>query len=308
MNPNNFGVEGHYRFEKFKTDHEGVEIPGSRQVVLDWFPNLITNSGLDAIGIDANGFGYCDIGSGSTPPTVNDTALASHIAGVAWDGGTPSVAGIQSSSPFFGWRRTTFRFPAGVGTGNISEVGVRRDSSSALSSRALILDPSSNPTTISKQADESLDVIYELRMYPPTADASGTVDFGNGLICDWTSRAANVTNINRWAPASQRGFTISPNSALAYTGPLGLITGQPSGTADLLSSITKAAYTPGSYKLQFAISASLSQGNVTGGINSIFITGGTGFQPDYQIEFDPKIPKDGTKTFTLQFEISWERK
>ncbi len=85
----------------------------------------------------------CMVGSGNAAPAETDTALQARAS--------TSNINVQSNnsnvSPRYGWRRRTFRFAAGAAAGNLSEVGVGW-TTTAVFSRALILDGSGNPTTI----------------------------------------------------------------------------------------------------------------------------------------------------------------
>lgn len=296
-------VIGFYKFETFKVDAEGDEIEGTRRLAVDWFPNLILEGGLERMGESADYMQACRVGAGSTPPTINDTTLDSQVATTTGISG--NVAGAQSVEPYFGWRRRTYRFPEGSAAGNLSEVGVGWGSGGLLFSRALISDPGGAPTTISVGTDETLDVTYELRMYTPVGDLTGTVNIA-GVNHAWVSRAGSVTNSAQWSPGPT-GSVVGPVTGTALTGPIGPVTGGPSGATSSLS-LVRGSYAPNSRKISTTLTAGLTQGNLAGGIRSILLQGGVGRVGTYQIEFDPPIPKDATKLFSLTFEISWARK
>lgn len=291
------GVEGWFKIEAYR---EGV--PDSRRVVADWFPNLILDAGLERMGANTGYIAACRVGAGSTPVSPLDNALVSLVASTTSQVG--GAAGAQSSAPYFGWRRNTYRFAEGAAAGNLSEVGVGWGAT-ALFSRALILDSAGNPTTITVLPDETLDVTYELRTYPPAVDSSGTVVMG-GVTYNWVARAASVTNSDIWAQAST-GSLIYPYSSFGHSGSMGPITGIPSGTSAPLTTV-RGGYASNSKKIAITVSAPLNQGNVAGGIRSIRSLGGSSGLGAYQIEFDPVIPKDATKVFSLTFEIAWERR
>lgn len=295
-------IEGRYKLETFKSDSSGRELPGSRRTVAPWFKNLITDAGLERMGATPDWMQYCRVGSGSTPPTVADTTLASLVASTS----TPvsNVSGAQPSAPYFGWSRKTFQFAEGVAAGNLSEVGVGWFTGNSLFSRALILDPGGNPTTISVGSDELLEVTYEIRIFVPATDNTGVVNI-SGVDYSWTARAANATNSIYWS-ASTNGAFVNQTTATAYTGTIGPVTGSPSGTGSGLS-LSRGSYSSGSKKIAMTIKASLTQGNVVGGIKSIGTNGGTGFLGSYQLEFDPVIPKTNTQVFSLTYEVAWDR-
>lgn len=301
-------VAGLFKIEAFRADVEGNEIPGSRRVAADWFPNLITDNGLNLIGSSSTWLTWCQVGSGSTPPVALDTALVSRIAGTSTRDIT--AFGAQSAAPYFAWRRNTYRFAEGVAAGNIAEVGVGAATTGNLLSRALILDGSGNPTTIQVLADETLDVTYEFRYYPPTVDWIGSVTLA-GIDHAVLGRAANVTSGSDsagWVVNPQGSTSTFPGAAawmLAFNGGLGLITSSPSGAQSGASATSDASYSAGSHQRSGTVTWGLSSGNLSGGVGSVLIKHGVGA---YQFGFTPPIPKDATKILTLTFRHSWARR
>ncbi len=300
-------VCGYYKIEAFKADDNGAEIPGTRRVVADWFPNLITDNGLNLIGSSSDWLLYCQVGSGSTPPVNADTALASKITDT--QAKSSNTAGAQSSAPYFFWRRNVYRFATGAAAGNISEVGVGASATGNLLSRALILDSGGSPTTITVLSDETLDVSYEFRYYAPTADWSGSVTLGS-VSYSVTGRASNVAtqsnstgwNISTEGNSSAVGAT---TSCIAYNGTIGSIASLPSGTSGASSSASSSAYSAGSHVRDSTVEWALSSGNLSGGITAAAFKLGVGF---YQFGFTPAIPKDSTKVLSLVVRHSWARR
>ena len=142
---------------------------GQTRVVADWFCNLILDAGLNRLGTG----GIIDrisVGSGNSTPTAGQTALDTLVATTttAVGGGVNSYDSVGNTYAF---SRSTYRFATGVATGNLTEVGAGW--SGGLFSRALIKDGGGVPTTVTILSDETLDVIYELRVYVP-ADVVGT--------------------------------------------------------------------------------------------------------------------------------------
>lgn len=252
------------------------------------------------MGENADYASWCQVGSGSTAPVATQSALVNRIAGT--NTVQDATTGAQSSAPYYGWARRTYRFAQGVAAGNLSEVGVGWATSGSLFSRALILDGGGSPTTITVLSDEVLDVTYELRRYPGTVDLTGTVVLG-GVTHNWVSRALAVTSPLRWAAFSNQRLT----QATAYSGDIGAVTASaPAGTASSLS-ITALAYGAGSLVRSVEVTASLDQGNLAGGVRSVGVTSSSG-AGGYQIRFDPAIPKDNTKVLTLTIRHSWARR
>lgn len=267
------------------------------------FPNIITDQGLDMMGNNTGWMGSCQVGSGNATPTAADTSLQTWVAGVSSI--QSSNTSVQVSvSPYYVSRVNVYRFGTGVAAGNLSEVGVGWGSSgSVLYSRALIVDGSGTPTTITVLSDEVLDVTYEWRTYPPLVDVTGTVD---GY--DYTLRAANINQYKTgvgpgWGSVLDRGSAASFSSFGngSYTGAIGAITTGPSGTATSAST-SNLSYTPGTLVRRGQLSWGLGS---TNSVQSIRFSMGCGM---YQIGFSPTIPKNGTNNLIIVVEHSWARR
>ncbi len=315
------GVGGFYKIEAAKRYRSGREMPGSRRVLADWWPNLITDFGLNYMGANSGYLNWIRVGTGSSTPSVNDTQLGNQVAGTNND--ISSTFGGTSSSPFYARRTRTHRFNEGQAAGNLSEVGVGpSQSGSDLYSRSLILDGSGNPTTIPVASDEFLDVTYEQRIYVPEVDIEGAVDIG-GVMYDYIGRAAgaNVRTSSTASSSTENAWYMhdagSPAGALriwghgrVFTGDIGPINGEPSGTSVATSDTgAAAAYSNNSFQRGYHLNLGLLQGNI-GGIRSLRMRFGWGC---WQIGFyrqsngDP-IPKNDTNILTLSFYHSWGRR
>jgi hypothetical protein len=293
-------VAGYYKIEAVKLDKDGNEV--SRRVVADWFPNLITNQGLNRMGNNIDYLSRCSVGDGSTAPVFTDTGLSSFIASTATI--TSNTTGTLATSPYYTSANLTFRFAEGVATGNLAEVGVGWSASDGfLFSRALILDGGGSPTTITILSDETLDVSYEFRFYPKLIDDIGTVVFtGNiGGSYDFIFRAASVGTSN-WSLTSTRR-TMASVSGFIYPGDIGAITGIPSGSSEAAVPAA-SAYVEDSLEREYTISRSLIQGNLVGGIRSGAWLIGPG---RYQLQFDPAIPKTSSDLLSFVIKQSWGR-
>lgn len=297
-------ISGWFKLVAIKPD-------GSKRILADWFPNLITNGGLDRYGAYNDWLYYCQVGSGSTPPTVNDTQLESKIA--ATNTAAAMVGGVMPSSPYYAYRTNTYRFAQGVAAGNISEVGIGWTATGTLYSRALILDGAGQPTTLTILSDETLDVVYQNRHYAPETDVTGQITL-RGTVHDWVSRASKVTtgSVNCWeignisylynaVSAAENGYYWND----IYTGAIGAITLGPGGTRISDCGISTTVYTPGTYYLNYKLTAGLTYGNNALGIGAIFVTIGIGA---YQIGFTPNIMKTSSDILELNCRHSWARK
>lgn len=288
---------------------EAVKLDGTRRPLTGWFPNLITDAGLNRIGTGSY-INACHVGTNNTAPANANTSLAGYLAGT-----TTVVAdtnGAQSAAPYYGWRRKTFRFGIGAAAGNLSEVGVAtaaaNGGSTILFSRALILDEFGDPTTITVLSDEILDVTYECRLYPMLTDVTqtGVTITGSGTH-DITTRAAIVTSSASWARYIGNVASFDPEGGTtlsARNGTLGAITGGPSGTGGGSSACYNAAYGNNNLYRDGGANFTLSQGNMAGGISAVQFYTSLG---SYQVGFSPAIDKTATKTLNLIFRISWAR-
>lgn len=297
------GFAGLYKIEAIRPN-------GKRRMLADWFPNLITDVGLDDIGY-ATGtqLSACVVGTGGATPTNSDTALQAQIASTTTV--QSNTSGSQPSAPYYGWRTRVYRFAVGAAAGNLAEVGIKTNTGGGkLFSRALILDGGGSPTTITVLSDEILDVTYQLRLYPLLTDITGTIDIG-GTDYDFTARAANVDD-GPFAPDSALYAGLGGPSATectVFTGAIGAITGNPSGSSAAGATQVQAAYTPNSLFRDATFSFGLNNGNVSGGFLSVLVTLGFGVNMGrMQVEFDAPVPKDNTKVMSLTFRHSWARK
>lgn len=310
------GVCGRFKLEAKKLDVDGNVV--SSRLLADWFDNLITDQGLNYMGATGGWLSSCQVGTGTAAPAVTDTALAAYLAGTNTFVGSSSV-GAAGSAPYYAYVRITYRFGTGVAAGNLSEVGIGLTTTTGnLYSRALILDGGGSPTTITVLADEVLDVTYEHRTYPPTADVVGNITI-SGVNYSYVLRASSVTNPNTIAGAEDgwgqpgnetiAGFhgsgaeITAAGYQFAYSGGIGTVVQSPSGLSDAATSVSSTAYSNNSLVREGKLSWGLSDGNL-GGVKSVRYS----FKwCTYQIEFTPAIPKDGTKILELTFQHAWTR-
>jgi len=280
------------------------------RVLADWFPNLITNNGLNLINVGSgNMTRYCYVGSGSTAPTVNDSGLQNKVATKEGELYLSSYS-AKTTEPYYGYATRSWTFAPGEVLGNLSEVGCGKDALGVnIFSRSLITDALGNPITITVLADDYLTVIYELRCYPPLTDSVSTVNIA-GVETECTVRAADVVLGYRW------GFYLAGNYDTAaygyytvvtvHNGVLGNITGSPTLSLGAVEqSAPTDVYTQGSYFRDGVVNLSLTQGNSAEGISAILIPTWLG---SFQIGFNPPIVKDNTRTLRLTYRVSWGRK
>lgn len=293
------GLQGYYRLTAHKLD-------GSSRVVADWFPNLVLDNGLNLIGTQSNILAGAYVGTGNSAPNAAQNALDSALPG--------AFAGVQTQDVGsdvpggYCWSRTTFRFPLGQAAGNLSEVGVGIAAGN-LFSRALILNGSGTPTTVTVLADEILDVTYEARLYWPSADATGPITIPGVGTSTFTVRPYNV---GAWRPGFLLGG-IGGNQTMFGWGwsdvtDMGATTDTAFGNGtprDNTATWTWSAYTPGSFartgQSEFPI------GGAGQPFNGVMIYNGVSSFA-FKCLYGAPIPKTSANRLRLSFEFTWARR
>lgn len=292
----NVQMQGRFTLTAHKLD-------GSSRVVADWFDNLILDNGLNRIPSSGGMLQVCSVGSGTAAPAAGQSQLSNLVASTSTI--QQQVNGNELVSGY-GWRRSTYRFPQGVATGNLSEVGVG-SSSTDLFSRALILDGSGNPTTVTVLADEFLDVTYELRLYWPTTDVTGNITI-NGVSTAFVMRAAAVSAWNPTYLANTFGGGGNFQAAAYAAGStLGTIEQIPSGGSNGGSSGTTrvGSYVNNSFSRSFRLEFGLNA--VTQPIGALWLFTGDNSM-NFQCSFSPAIPKSNQNELNLDVLLSWSRR
>lgn len=281
------------------------------------FDNLITLQGLDQIGNPpvfntSSGIPFinthCGVGTGTTAPSTADTVLESPLAMY------PSTAGsnvescsssyVAASGPDPAYYRAiwTYTFPAGAAAGNLSEVGVGGTLSGSttpiLFSRALIVDGSGVPTTITVLSDEILVVTYELRLYIDQTDTAYSF-FINTTSYSGTLRRALLTTPPVGMNVAMTAALSKPSQGL-YTGSIGPVTGNPSGLVVNVAATQPTTYTNGTHYNDFRATYAVGVG--TGNIAAVMNSGVHG---SWQFSISPAIPKTSSISLQLNWRQSW---
>lgn len=278
------------------------------------FKNLILNSGIDHyLSNNIYIMGGCKLGSSSVEPQVTDTTMT----GILGTSTTLQASGNAASNttvlPYYTSYYWTYRFIEGVATGNIAQVAMLCNTINALFSLALVKDGNGTPITITKLADEVLDVTYTLRVYAPELDVTGTT----------TISGVDYTYIVRPSKVGYWRLDYLPRDvyiAEARTGLLGDQLGVPTGSfypalPSQASTQTFNTYVVGTHTRTVTIFWDLNNGNLSGGIRSVYLGFGPGgYNPVlyYQVEYTAvtpvngltTIPKDATKRLTLKYQFT----
>lgn len=277
------------------------------------FDNLILNQGLDRFATeDASGlYRYFYLGTGNTPPAVTDTQLTSIVPGSGnfqrseWPvvhGGSPDyynallISGISTVGQF--------------GNANLSEIGIGGSAPDALFSKELIRDAVGDPTVFPIQDDEQLLASYELRMFPPLADAHFTVDVSGTR--DVTVRPVGVNRTSRtatqggWSLSTSAQVNGSASAAAFFTGDLnGYTEIAPQGTVvSGTGTMSLSPYVPGSYKRDYRIQFASNQ-SVSNSLRTHLCNTGFG---SFQVQYDPPLQKTDQQSMYLDYEFAWARR
>lgn len=181
------------------------------------FRNIVTNGGLDYIcGSDNRNNQNIStinqrvaVGTGATPPTVNDTQLEAEIARTGNNGGFSDQITFEGAGDlrlYNGIRRTRV-FTESEANGNLTELGMF-DAGGVMWNRQLFRDELGNPTTIVKTPEDQLRITYEYRVYPPFDDEIYEVNV-NGTPTQVTMRALRVSTTNGWGYATTNGGQVN---------------------------------------------------------------------------------------------------
>ena len=278
--------------------------------LMDSNPNLLTNLGLNsfATGNYAPNPGYIHLGTGTTPPNVNDTALVNYGTNIGTSPHYPNQArSIQSASPYFCTFSTIWKSAIGGATGVWTELGVSNQAATGnLSSRALFLDSGGNPASFPVLADEQLEVTYQLRFYMPESDAVASIMMGAGSH-DTTTRSAYVTQLNKtvgWWPSWMPFVSERPDGNVAYTGAIGAITSFPGGSyLGEANSYTADAYGHNNFYRDF--NYTFNAGTATGAIRSLLTQTPLSC---FQTEYDPVLNKVAAELIVFKQRVSWARR
>lgn len=310
------GMKGFYRVQVLDKDRNVKQDT-------DWFPNLITDRGLDYFCSLTNELNSrpgqclyrCTVGTGSAAPVPGDLHLAGTILGtVVVPSGT---SGVWVSTPeyYVKWD-CTYEFPLGSVVGNVAEIGVGPSNfvTSApyddLTSRALVVDGGGSPVAITVLADEILRVFYELRCYcDMAADSSYNIDI-SGVSYAIVQRPAELgmdgLRMNNPCFVSNTGGNYTDTAALYSTQTLGAKTARPASTGGSVNfnGTGLGTYALGQHYRDLILGVGTTQGNFAGGIGSCVFGN---FNGKWQMSFTPKIPKDNLKILTLNFRQTFVR-
>lgn len=290
------------------------------------FKNLITDAGLNYLGTGAisSAVNFIGVGTSGTAPANSDTALGAEILPRSAGGGDADVYGYVAGPPAYFYRRISRAFTETQANGNLTEFGVFDGSAGGtLWARQLFKDGLGNPTTITKTNQDQLKISYEIRVYPPTVDASGTQAVTGVGNVDWVSRAANLGGgASGWdhfmgSGGGPFGAWTNNGALLLDSQTLGTTAGTPTGASQFAgrSSATVAAYVSGNKYREVEYAWDPAAGTLTGGsvIHTVCFTSAMGVGTAmYQtrLAINPggaTIAKSNLQRLKLTLRYPWDR-
>src|SRR5690606_12130435 len=187
------GCSGHFK------DLEVLDRDGNVKRTIRGPKNLITDIGLNRLNANNDGdvYSFCRVGTGNSTPLPTDTNLDNQVASAGQALASYSQ-GVNIDEGYM-WCRIVWTFDLGAVVANVSELATGWSASgNSIFSRALVLDPEGNPTSITVLEDEQLRVTWEHRRYWQASPSTGTiVNEGNkGGSYNWEIRPARVP---QWA-------------------------------------------------------------------------------------------------------------
>lgn len=305
----NLGISGELRCVVTKADGTVKKDTGFNK-------NLILNSGLDFFGgsIGSSFMLGCVIGTGVSQPVPTQTKLDTPIAMEVSQGAAQKSRGfVDDGSGLWKFSDTkTYRF-TGLNNVNVTELGLVSSGSLAnhnLVTRALIRDSEGEATSITVQADETLDIYYRVHKVVDIRDKSFVVNLIDGV---GVETPYNVT-IRPTAIGSAKWDVdapfINPSNGISYPLTTDLVanTAYPSGGTQAREKSAFAPYVAGSYKRLLRTNYDLDTANIA--IRSIYIMGLGAFP--FQVRFgrvsdDAPLTKTNKDTLYIPIEFSWGR-
>lgn len=298
------GVYGIKVLRNAGTDKERLEDFGeSKNMLLDGFFDRFASGNLDP------SKWYFFVGSGTTPAVATQTQLVNKIGDFKYANALKND-NVKVGSDYIASSTGEGKWELGDIVGNISEVGVRMGDriGDTVDSRALIVDDQGNPTTITVTAEDKLEISYTLKCVIPIEQHVSVTDIG-GVQTTCTLERLAVLDSGR----NGIGSVIELSEKLYITGTK-TVTNNPESTSTsgfvningTGLTLTGSNLGIGSRKQTFKLSTAI--GNLGGGG-----IGGVGITQEYYsfhhsvVRFDPQIPKDSTKTLTLNFDFTLAR-
>lgn len=320
----------------FALDQHGRRIWGGH-----WAPNLITNTGMDALVTqpvrsyttfstqDQTWRQYLHIGTGSTEPANSDASLDSEVQEGNSDGGFSEV--YTHNDPDGGEITAEYQVTRVItlaNNQNLTEYGFSSTSGGSLNIRELFRDGVGDPITISITAGKKIRVDHKLVVTLPWGAQSESFDILEYDISDSLIATHNMTADCLFVAVDAGDRPKLFMTALPYIHTsggtlikqIGVFTSAPSTSptvaanpGDHTNNVTAATYTPGSHTLTMSYVFTEAQvvGTIYGYVLKIASSSGQNDHDEqgYRVAFNTPatFTKADTHTLELAVELSWAR-
>lgn len=293
----NIGISGHFHLVLRKAS-------GEVKQELE-FDNLITDNGLRAIITGNFGTSNAHVGTGTATPTFSDVKLANPLAQTNAGSNTGVTYRSRTEPPFWTQMSIKRTFAPGVGTGILTEIGMAPSADlNLVHTRTLIKDANGNPTSITKLADDFLDVTYTIRTAIPNADVPFSFQLNGETITGFIRPLGlSDTSSVKWQPATRLlSLNTWSGGIYPYTGVLPAIHGSvsPAGQLSNPSEITTVNDTV-NLRRRYTCTWNPDKGNMN--IKSLVTYESHATeQCRYGIQFDTPIVKTASQRFRFMFD------
>lgn len=289
-----------------------IGLPNSpARIDTGWLGGMVTNFGLANFATENLDYlDSCALSASFAPLDANDYRLRNIIA---WSNNvTEEIAGTKPGPFYYGWRRKTFKFDVGVGPCSVYKVGII-----AFTNNNRIIDYANyfsvellapyGEEPLEVLANETVTVVYELRIYPYLDDLVRILPVEHNTTGDQvinvTMRAARVGDSTIWTPTGKPIKPLVLERNYVSDGPIGSKTTFPGGVPITVESIEKL---PSPQDGIYPWRAQWSQTGIHFPSNGVsagyFEVPGIGA---YQLGFDPKFYTDDEASRILKLEYSF---
>lgn len=294
------GVYGIKVLRNAGTDKEHLEDFGeSPNMLLDGFFERFASGG----GALKTNEWIMFVGSGTTPVEGTQTQLVSQVGSYDYMPVT-SNDNVKVDEDYILSSTGVAEWAIGAIVGNISEVGVKIGpvSGSTVDSRALIVDSQGSLTTITVTAEDKLVISYTLKYIIPIQPHISVINFA-GVQTTCTLETINALSNYIW---NFQPALANFGANLNYSGTQELVNNPGLGATSSfkVSSISVTYSNPSTGVRRVSFFASTGSCNEPLGLKYLATSGST--SSSYMalgIHFDPPIPKDATKTLTLNLDF-----
>ncbi|MCT8857539.1 hypothetical protein K5M76_09590 [Shewanella xiamenensis] len=272
------------------------------------FDNLILNNAFSNSNVSE--LSVCAVGSGTTAPSVTDTALVSQVGSLSGIGTGAAVTTTWEGTLATVGRKNTYSFTAGAIVGNISEVAIYSAIVSRIAVRTLVKDLNGNPTTITLTAGDQLSVEYTLFVKIETRPPAQTLNI-NGV--DYSVKTiigfpeAYASTISKIGPSNypfvnsvSDGVSINDTINIPADGVAQRLNTALGNRINVTASLTTDRSVTGELTETFSATIPTStQLPSNANIKAVFFTNSNNVC-NIAVVFDPPLPKNNTVGYTFK--------